>query len=518
MKEDKKMENHPEGGPPPMPAGVKKVPSAPFPENGRTDADVVIIGGGGAGIPAALSALENGAKKVILLEKRDRAGGNAIMARGIFGCETDVLRKAMVRTDKDEIFTNAMRWHHYDRVDGKLLRAYINQSGDTIDWIMKKGIQFEVNTTTRMNYNQDPTWHCVVGGNMAKVMGTLFTEALEKGLTPYFETTVEEIVMNNGKVCGVRATCDGKELFVKTSSVVVSTGGFLPVEEKVKQYYPAYSKENFGGFMVKSNTGDGIPLVEHAGGALENYITLIREGCAASDHAPRMLTEFVREPYHMWINKKGHRFVEETAGAELQIVTNALMMQPGVRAFALFDDDCMQYMSEHGFELAKGDEMRGTPMPNLREDLTNIAKKASDAAVVADTIDEIAEWIGCKKEELEQEVEAYNHYCEQGYDEDFNKQRKYLRPVKKGPFYCIMHSGICVDTVGPVRINHKAQVLDKEYDAVEGLYAGGVITSGWQSNDYCGQYLFGSALSYSINIGRIAGKNAAQYAQNTGKK
>ena len=230
--------------PPKMPPGISKVPSAPFPGNGTLDADVIIIGGGGAGIPAALSALEQGAKRVVMLEKRNRAGGNAIMARGIFGCESQVLRNAMVYTDKDEVFTNAMRWHHYDKVNGKLLRAYINQSGDTIDWIRKRGIEFKIDTTTRMSYHQDPTWHCVVGGNMAKAMGALFRDALDKGLQVYFETHVEEILIEGGKVAGVRASHDDKELIVNAPSVVVTSGGFLPVEEKVKKYYPAYSSES----------------------------------------------------------------------------------------------------------------------------------------------------------------------------------------------------------------------------------------------------------------------------------
>ncbi len=506
--EIKKME------PPKMPAGVPKVDSAEIPSDGKLEADVIIIGGGGAGIPAALSALEQGAKRVVMIEKRERAGGNAIMARGIFGCESDVLRNAFVYTDKDEIFTNAMRWHHYDRVNGKLLRAYINQSGDTIDWIRKRGIEFHIDTTTRMNYHQDPTWHCVVGGNMAKVMGALFRDALDKGLKPYFDTHVEEIILENGKVAGVRAQHDGKELVVKAPAVVVATGGFLPVEEKVKKYYPAYSSESFGGFMVKSNTGDGIELIENAGGATESYITLIREACAASDDAPRLLSEFVREPYHMWVNKKGNRFVEETAGSELQIATNALMMQPGVKAFAIFDEDTMDYMCAHGFELSKADDTRGVPMPDLKDKLKDIAQKAPQAAIIAESIAEIADWIGCSKEALEEEVQSYNRFCAQGYDEDFNKQRRYLKPVEKGPFYCIMHQGIAVDTVGPVRIDHKGRVLNEEYDPIPGLFAGGVICSGWQSNDYCGQYLFGSALSFSINIGRISGRGAADYAAN----
>lgn len=510
MSENNEKPREPHDGPPKF-KGVKKVDSAPFPENGTLDADVIIIGGGGSGIPAAVSAYENGAKRVVLLEKRERAGGNAIMARGIFGCETSILRQAMVNTDKDEIFRQAMRWHHYDRVNGKLLRAYINNSGDTIEWILSKGIKMRVDTTTRMNYNQDPTWHCVVDGNMALVMGKLFEEALEKGMQAYFNTSVTEVILENGKVTGVKANQEGKEFVVHAPSVIISTGGFLSNEKKVKEYFPYYSKENFGGFMMP-NMGEGIALAEKAGAATEYYATLIREACAASDQAPRMLTEFCREPYHAWFNKKGRRFVEETAGAELQICTNALMMQPDMKAFSVFDDACMDYMVEHGFELAKADDMRGTKLPDLKEKFFEISRKAPESCVICDTLEELAAWIGCKTEELKEEMELYNAYCDTGYDKDFYKERRYLRPIRKPPYYAVMHMGICVDTVGPLRIDHETRLLNKDYDAIEGLFAAGVITSGWQSNDYCGNYLFGSALSYSINSGRIAGRNAAKHA------
>jgi fumarate reductase flavoprotein subunit len=239
----------------PQNKGIPKVESADFPVDGKLDADVIIIGGGGAGIPAAVSAFENGAKKIVMLEKRDRVGGNAIMARGIFGCESSVLRQAMVKTDKDEIFRKAIHWHHYDRINGKLLRAYINQSGDTIDWIRKKGIEWKVDTTTRMNYNQDPTWHCVVGGNMAMVMGRLFKEAMENGLQPFFNTQVKEIIMENGKAVGVKADCEGKELIVKAPSIIKSTG-FLSNEEKVKNI-SVYSKRIFRR-IYEPNKGEGI--------------------------------------------------------------------------------------------------------------------------------------------------------------------------------------------------------------------------------------------------------------------
>jgi len=493
--------------------GIPKVESSPMPERGLLEVDVVIIGAGGAGIPAAVSAFENGAKSVVLLEKQSRAGGNSIMARGIFGCESSVLRNAMVYTDKDEIFTNAMRWHHYSRVNGKLLRAYINQSGDTIEWLTGKGVDFFVNTTTRMNYNQDPTWHCVKNGNMALAMGKLFNEALELGLQFYADTMVSEILMESGRVCGVKAKHQGESLTVRGKSIIVTTGGFLANKEKVKQYFPYYDKEKFGGFQAP-NMGEGIALLEQTGAALEPDCTLIREACAASDKAPRLLSEFTREPYLLWVNKKGRRFVDETAGAELQICTNALMMQPDMRAYAIFDEGTLHYMMDKGFELSKGDEYRGRALPDLKEELESIMEKAPDSLHIADTLAEIAVWIGCEAGDLIDEIKRYNGFSQSGYDADFNKPRRYLPPCHKGPFYAIMHMGIAVDTAGPIRIDHETHVLNEEFDPIPGLYCAGVLSAGWQSNDYCGQYLFGSALSYSINSGRIAGRNAAREIYN----
>lgn len=114
------------------------------------EADIVIIGAGGAGLPAAVSAAEKGVKKIILLDKRSVVGGNAPFAGGIFACESHVQAKAMIDAPKDLIFKKAMEWHRYSsRVNPRILRAYINKSGDTIKWLTDMGAEFEVGTTWR---------------------------------------------------------------------------------------------------------------------------------------------------------------------------------------------------------------------------------------------------------------------------------------------------------------------------------------------------------------------------------
>jgi fumarate reductase flavoprotein subunit len=131
---------------------------------------------------------------------------------------------------------------------------------------------------------------------------------------------------------------------------------------------------------------------------------------------------------------------------------------------------------------------------------------------ISENWDEIAEFVGCDAETLKASVAEYNASCEHGYDETFVKDRRYLKPLKKGPFYAVKFGVMVVETAGPVRVNEKMEVLNKDYKAIPGLYAAGVIASGWLGHDYCGDYVFGSALGFSVNSGRIAGECAAQHA------
>lgn len=511
-------ENKVPDGPPPidvMYKGIPKLTSAEVPESGKTEADVVVVGCGGSGIPAAVSAYENGAERVIIIEKQKRAGGNSVMARGIFACESSELRKAMIKSDKDEIFTNAMNWHHHFRVNGRVLRAWINQSGDTIEWLKKRGLEFEVGTTQRMTYDIDPHWHCVPQGTMAGPMGRLTAELIERGTIFYTETQVQEILMENGEVSGVRARKGDAEFVINAKSVVLASGGFLSNTELAKKYYPDFPEQGFGGYKAP-NMGEAIALAEAAGAKLDRDVMLIKEGCATSDKAPRILSEFAREPYLLWVNKKGRRYVDETVSSILQVAINAMMAQPDMESFVLFDEGTLRRMMDLGMELSKADNTRGVPIPDLKEKLEDAQRKAPEDVVIADSIEDLAAWIGCRPEALKKEIELYNSYCEHGYDADFNKPRKYLAPCHVGPFYGIRHKPIAVDTAGPIRVTEKMEVVDKEWDPIPGLFAAGSTTAGWQSNDYCGQFMFGGALSYAVNSGRIAGRSAARHS--TGRK
>lgn len=176
----------------------------------------------------------------------------------------------------------------------------------------------------------------------------------------------------------------------------------------VKQYYPDYDPEIFGGYKAP-NMGESVELAREAGALLDRDIMLIREGCATSDRAPRILSEFGREPYLLWVNRKGRRYVDETVGSILQVATNAMMAQPGMESYVIFDGNAFQRMMRLGMELSKGDQNRGVPQPDLKQQFEKAAEKAPTEAKIAQNVEELAQWIGCQPEVLRAELDSCIH-------------------------------------------------------------------------------------------------------------
>jgi fumarate reductase flavoprotein subunit len=120
----------------------------------------------------------------------------------------------------------------------------------------------------------------------------------------------------------------------------------------------------------------------------------------------------------------------------------------------------------------------------------------------------MADWIGAEPEVLKKTIDEYNSFVERGHDGLFAKDKQHLVPLATAPFYALKFRPLMVETVGPVEINEKMEVINPQGKAIPGFYAGGAIASGWQGNDY---YLFGSALGWAVNSGRIAGENAVNF-------
>jgi fumarate reductase flavoprotein subunit len=454
------------------------------------EARLVILGGGGAGLAAAVEAAEKGATGIVVVEKRNSLGGNTALAGGLFGCESPVQLRQRVVADKDELFKKAMDWAHWGRIDPAVLRAFLKKSGDTIRWLEAKGLQFDL---IRLYPDQNPPVQHNPKGHGARLIKVLTQQCKDLGVSFFLKSSGKRITRGErGEVAGVLVAKAGAEIEIKTRSVIIATGGFGGNPDLLKKYCPLYYEG-----MPRSGLplmGDGLFMAKETGAATEDFATMIKEGPRFDLHRWPLMT-FERDPATIWVNKNGKRFVDETAGYHVFESVNAMLRQPDKVSYALLDDTMRKKFEEK--------------MPGLYEALQRETKK--DRVKMSDSWDGIAEWIGADSEVLRYTVAQYNAFCRQGYDEHFAKERRYLLPLTDAPFYAIKGLSVLLDTIGGIRINERMEVLDTQNDPIPGLYAAGVVTSGWESETYCST-LSASAFGFAINSGRIAGENAFRHA------
>jgi fumarate reductase flavoprotein subunit len=194
------------------------------------------------------------------------------------------------------------------------------------------------------------------------------------------------------------------------------------------------------------------------------------------------------------VNKRGKRFIDEAVGMHPFEAGNAILMQPEKVMYSLLDTSIKEKMLEK--------------FPGLDTALT--AEVARDRVKMSVSPDEIAGWIGAEPAVLKTTIDDYNDYCEHGYDIDFAKDRRYLLPLRRPPYYAIKCYPHILDTLGGIRVNERMEVNDTNDRPIRGLFAAGASTSGWEAETYCSD-LNGSAFGYAINSGRIAGENAATF-------
>ncbi len=461
-------------------------------KNQKLKAGLVVIGGGGSGLAAALTAAEKGIKSIIVLEKRGGLGGNTARATGLFACESPAQARQRIIADKDALFKRAMDWARWSRVNPRIFRAFLNKSGDTIRWLEQMGLEF---TVIAFFPNQTPRVEHVPQGRGAQLTKVLAEQCRELGVQLLLRSSGEKILLaKNGGVSGVLAT-QGEKLEIKARSVIIATGGFSGNKRLLKKYCPLYY-DGFGGRGLPL-MGDGLLMAQEAGAAIEDFVTLLKEGPRVDPHTwPLMALE--REAVTVWVNQRGERFADEAAGMHPFEAGNTILRQPDKVMYSLLDTAIKEKMAEK--------------LPALDKALQ--AEAARDRVKIADSWDDIAGWIGTDAAVLKATVDEYNDFCDHGYDAIFAKERRYLLPLYRAPYYAIKCHSHILDTIGGIRINERMEVLDNNDKPIRGLYAAGVATSGWEAETYCSD-LSGSAFGYAINSGRIAGENAAEFILKT---
>jgi fumarate reductase flavoprotein subunit len=470
---------------------------------------IVIIGGGGAGLSAAVAAAEKGAE-VIVLEKQPRVGGNSALAEGLFAAESKPQKRFNINAPRDELLKMALDYSHYS-LDGKILRAFIDKSGDTIQWLEDKGLSISGLPSYYPN-QRIPTWHYINGRGIV-LLNILSDECKKFGVKILVGTRARQLIVNQKQeITGVLVSQKNKSIQINASCVIVATGGYGGNTRMLSKYIPFYTKDMI--YRGIPNKGDGILMSLKAGAASEGLGILQLSGMV-SPKLNEFLNAIVEQPDSIWINKKGERFIDETAGFNHFESINSLIRQPERLGYALFDKVMIQNYIRDGIAKGLGQIIPpGSKIINLQKELDSAIAGNGEWITASDSWDDIASWAGMKPEHLKLTIEEYNTSCKLGYDHIFAKDKRYLLPPKHPPYYAIKCYPSFLSTIGGIKINHRMQVLDKNADPITGLFAAGSDTGGWEPETYNAN-LSGSAFGFAINSGRIAGENAASFVLKT---
>jgi fumarate reductase flavoprotein subunit len=477
-------------------------------------ADVVVIGSGG-GLAAAVTAAELGAS-VILLEKENVLGGYTRQANGLMACESPVQKRQGITITRDEVFRRLMNWAHCRRVDPRVARAFIDKTGDTIRWLEDKGVKFELMLVPEGL----PVTHVPIGMGAA-IQKTLIKSAQALGVKVLLETSGRKIAPSAGGAVTVAAAGEDGELRIKAGSVIIATGGFGDSRELLQRLCPDYhdSMQLDQWPHRTAHSGDGLLMAEAIGAEIAASVPNYHMGpyYPGSMYPWQGLAAMAMNHSTIWVNQRGRRFTDEGGSLGVMVNGNAILKQPGKISYTLFDDEIRRSVEEGPPGPAgKGERHAGRggtvidtgKYPGLATELQKEAAKGGGVKI-ADTWDEIARWIGARPAVLKAEIEAYNGFCRRGQDAVFTKDRPYLKPLRKAPYYamrCVTRVG---ETLGGIKVDEHMAVLDKEGDPIPGVYAAGVIADGFEPEDYCRE-LGGSAMGFAVNSGRIAGESAAR--------
>ncbi|MEM2236659.1 MAG: flavocytochrome c [Nitrososphaerota archaeon] len=462
------------------------------------EADVIIVGGGGAGLAAAITAHDEGAK-VLIIEKMPQLGlCNTAVSGGIINAWSSKLKLQEKQGIKDSLelqYNDLLKSGDY-MGDPELIRTLVENAPSVIDFLVDIGVPF-ADTLTMSGGQSVPRTHSVIGGGAA-LHNALKKEVEKRGIQVLLEHKVTNIIReeaNGGRILGVKVeTADGKAKYIKAKKAVVLTaGGFCRSDLLVRRHAP-----RFAGFpstnVPGTTTGEVLIAAMDVGAAVRgmDYVQLWPM-CDYETGSLVTIAAGTETGIGIMVNTNGKRFVEELERRDVR--RDAVLAQPGGFAFAIVDDKQLKTIKAFG-----------DPETIIADQIKR------GVAFKADTIEELAVLAGINPDNLVETVNNWNRYVDEGYDPEFKRRDL---PMKKGdpmlkidtpPFYAIKGRPSLHHTMGGLHINTKAQVLDVEGKVIPGLYAAGEITGGIHGTNRIG----GNALLDIIAFGRIAGRNAAR--------
>ena len=525
------------------------------------EADIVVVGGGNAGVMCACAAAEEGAT-VAVIESQPKDGIFYYGLHDIASVNSNFVLERGVEPIKKSAFIAEYQRRNMNRTDPRLVKKFVDCSGEMVDWLVANS-PAEVADAVYI-HNQDTNnayfangadtngfkcWRGSVQVNFNGAAATLIEQAESQGATWYWETTGVVLVTeetNDGKtrVTGVIAQGpDGTYTkFVARKGTVLACGDYganpamyAALQDEQRALYQSHGLPTEGMTCAMfGRDGSGIKMGMWAGGSMdpvtrtlvspqvmfmsENYPTnLLRWGAGFQGGQNPWGSPF------MWVDETGRRFTDETFMGIFGQLMRAERMKPGAY-YAVFDStyaDQIDAMAPEHFGMPIGDgdyfDFDGTFAGWLERgpEGGEMDENGEVCAWGAQSLEELFDYMGLSDEQkgaFAAEIEKYNGYCEAGDDEDFGRDPKTLFPVSTPPFFAIKSVeekpmvGTC--TLNGLVIDENQAVLDKDYDPIEGLYATGNNSGGRFAVQYSTP-MPGLTLGMAMTLGRVLGKELA---------
>ena len=492
--------------------------------------DVVVVGAGGAGMTAAITATDAG-KKVIVVESQPIAGGNSVRSTGgmnaaktpyqdknefaeAAGVEKTLATAAEKYADNATITALAAtvksQWDAYQAnpqgyfdsvelmeldtlIGGKgknnpeLVKALAENSAAAIEWLASIGADVK-NVGAFGGASVKRIHRPVNADGKVTAVGAYIVPILEKNLQDrnvqfLFDTTANEIIMKDGKAVGIKATGkDGNKVTINAKSVVIATGGFGANAEMVEKYKPEL--KGFATTNAEGAQGQGIDMATAVGAATVDMdqIQIHPTVHIEEDGNAHLITEGLRGDGAILVNAEGKRFYDEVSTRDK--VSAAIIAQPEKSAWLVVDQSMVDKSAVIAGYIKSGYTVTGA------------------------TYEELAKAMGVDETTFVSTMNTWNQAVEAKSDAEFNRT-SFANPLTAAPYYAIKITPAVHHTMGGIVINPKAEVLNEKGEAISGLFAAGEVTGGVHGANRLG----GNAVADFTVFGRIAGQSAADNAK-----